>query len=158
MRARLAELQAALCHHQGNWVHPDDFHITLQFLGAVENAHQHCLSDAARRVRVPPFELTLDRLGYWARPRILWAAPHHTPTALDELAAQLGQALAPCGFEADSRPYRPHVTLLRKTTPLETQPLEPPIPWSVDHFVLVESKPHGQPPYYRPLEGWGLEE
>lgn len=157
VRARLAALQAELPQVTGRWVHPEDLHITLQFLGPVEPGRQACIAEAARAVRGEPFELEIDRLDFWPRPRIAWAGPEGVPPALQRLVEQLARNLEACGFEPEKRPYRPHVTLLRKTTPAAAARLPEPIRWPVDHFVLVESRPGGDPPHYRPLEGWALE-
>ena len=156
VRSRLAALQAALPRQQGSWVHPEDLHVTLQFLGPVEPAQQACIAEAAGAVRAEPFDLEIDRLDFWSRPRIVWAGVAGVPPQLDALVETLGRNLARCGFQPEKRAYRPHVTLLRKTTPIEKHALEKPIPWHVDHFVLVESRPGGDPPWYRPLEGWKL--
>ena len=155
-RARLAALQSTLPQHQGRWVHPDDLHLTLQFLGSVEPARQACIAEAARAVRGKPFELTIDQLDFWAKPQIVWAGAREVPAPLKQLVKELGRNLLACGFEPERRPYRPHVTLLRKTTPMQGRTLVEPIPWNVDHFVLVESRPGGDPPWYRPIEGWEL--
>ena len=156
VRSRLAELQARLPQQQGNWVHPEDLHITLQFLGPVAPAQQACIAEAARSVQGEPFDLEIDQLDFWPKPRIVWAGPEVIPPQLQELVKSLGQKLEQCGFLPEKRAYNPHVTLLRKTTPMENRALAEPISWHVDHFVLVESRPGGDPPWYRPLEGWSL--
>jgi len=158
VRSRLAALQSALPQQQGNWVYPEDLHITLQFLGPVDPAQQACIAEAAGAVHAEPFDLEIDRLDFWSKPRIVWAGVEGVPPQLKQLVEDLGQNLEQCGFQPEKRAYRPHVTLLRKTTPIENHPLEKPIPWHVDHFVLVESRPGGDPPWYRPLEGWSLGE
>jgi 2'-5' RNA ligase len=137
-------------------VHPQDLHITLQFLGPVAPAQQACIAEAARSISAEPFELEIDRIDFWARPRIAWAGPEEVPRPLRRLVKALGRNLQKCGFEPEKRPYKPHVTLLRKTTPVATMKLTEPIHWPVDHFVLVESQPNGDPPHYRPIEGWAL--
>lgn len=158
VRARLADLQSRLPQDQGRWVHPEDLHITLQFLGAVEPGQQACIAEAARAVRGEPFQLLIDQLDFFPRPQIVWAGVEEVPAPLKRLVEALGRNLQRCGFEPEKRAYRPHVTLLRKTTPMASRRLPEPIPWKVDHFVLVESRPGGDPPWYRPLEGWALEE
>ena len=157
VRAHLAALQTALPQAAGRWVHPDDLHITLQFLGSVEPERQACIAEAARAVHGEPFELEIDQIDFWPKPRIAWAGPQEVPLPLRQLVKRLARHLRACGFQPEKRLYRPHVTLLRKTTPAAAMRLPEPIRWPVDHFVLVESRPGGDPPHYRPLEGWALE-
>ncbi|BAO44854.1 RNA 2',3'-cyclic phosphodiesterase [Thiolapillus brandeum] len=156
LRRELAALQTLLPQGQGNWVHGSDLHMTLQFLGAVRPDQQACVSQAAARVQGHSFELEITHLDYWARPRIAWAGPETTPPALLQLVADLGQNLESCGFKAEQRPYRPHVTLVRKTPPSGRIRLARPITWTVEHFALLESRPGGEPPWYHVVESWPL--
>ncbi len=157
VRSELAALQTRLPQAEGRWVHPDDLHLTLQFLGNVPPGRRSCVVEAARSIRGAPFELEIDRLDYWPRSRVAWAGPAGVPPPLKRLVRELGRKLEACGFKPERRPYRPHVTLLRKATPSAAVVLPQPIRWPVDHFVLVESRPGGDPPHYRPLEGWALD-
>ena len=79
IKAHLAEVQAEtqkLCR-KGNYVPKDNFHITLHFLGEIEEDDIEYLQDAmyetARRNR--PFTLTLDKIGFFPRGNkgIMWA-------------------------------------------------------------------------------------
>ena len=155
-RAELAALQACLPGQQGRWVHRQDLHLTLRFLGQVPTSRLGCLEAAAEVIQGRPLTLTLDHFEYWGRPRILCLAAAGVPAELQSLVTALNDSLNDCGFEPERRPYRPHVTLLRKALPMETRHLEQPITWRADHFVLVESRPGGEPPHYRPLQGWPL--
>ena len=156
VRSHLADLQTRLPQVQGNWVHPMDLHITLQFLGAVPTGRQQCILHAASAVQASPFELEINHLDFWPKPRIAWAGPEKIPKALLQLVKSFGQNLQECGFRVERRPYRPHVTLLRKTTPGMPLALPQPVLWPVDYFVLAESLPGSGPPWYRVVESWPL--
>ncbi|WP_457669313.1 RNA 2',3'-cyclic phosphodiesterase [Thiolapillus sp.] len=156
VRSRLADLQTRLPQGQGSWVHPQDLHITLHFLGAVSEVQQRCAEEAADGVVASPFELEIARLDFWPRPRIALALPGKTPPALSKLVKSLGQELASRGYKPEKRAYRPHVTLLRKTTPGMAMELSRPVRWPVDHFVLVESRPGTEPPWYKVVERWNF--
>ena len=157
VRRELAALQTLLPQGEGRWVHGADLHMTLRFLGAVEPDRQGCVSQAADQVKGQPFELEITRLDYWARPRIAWAGPDETPAGLTGLVAGLAAGLESCGFPRESRPYRPHVTLVRKAPPSGIIRLEHPLRWPVDSFALVESRPGGEPPWYQVVETWPLD-
>ncbi len=156
LRSQLADLQIQLPQVQGNWVHPMDLHITLQFLGPVPANRQQCILQAASAVQGFPFALEINHLDFWPKPRIAWAGPEKTPEELSQLVKELGENLRECGFKPEKRPYRPHVTLLRKTTPGMPQVLQQPVFWPVDYFVLAESRPDGEPPWYQIVESWPL--
>ena len=156
-RRELAALQTLLPQGQGRWVHGADLHLTLQFLGQVAPDRQACISRAAADVEGQAFELCITHLDFWSRPRVAWAGPDQVPEALSRLVADLGGHLESCGFPRESRTYRPHVTLVRKAPPSGVIALEKPITWPVEDFVLVESRPGGEPPWYRVVECWPLD-
>ncbi len=154
VRRGLVHLQRAL--PGGRAVHPEDLHATLAFLGPVADDRLACVTAAAAGLRAPPFELRLDRLGYWSRPKIAWCGADQVPEALGGLVRGLWRALEGCGFSPETRPYLPHVTLARKARRIESEPVEPPLRWPVDRFVLVESLPLPEPPRYKVVASWPL--
>jgi RNA 2',3'-cyclic 3'-phosphodiesterase len=157
VRRELSRLVRQFSKHPGCPHQPEDLHVTLVFLGPVAPSKLDCITQAADRIHASVFNLSLHHLGFWSRPRILWAAPESTPEPLSDLVRGLQDELANCGFEAESRPYRPHVTLLRKSYPVDSEPLEPPIDWAVNEFVLAESaNPQAGVRRYRILRRWGL--
>jgi len=102
------------------WSHPDDWHMTLHFIGETDAdnipAIVRALDESAAGAR--PFDVTLRGLGTFgppARPAVLHAPPAGRLAPLRVLHAALGAALARAiGFEPDARPYKPHLTLARK--------------------------------------------
>ncbi len=134
-------------------------HLTLVFLGNVPAARMACILEAGSAVSAPPFELILDRLGHWPRPRVLWAGPRHTPAALFHLVGALRRALMPCALALDERPFQAHMTLLRKVAraPEPLAEIED-TTWPVQAFALIESLPAGGGVHYRPVRAWPLAE
>ena len=102
------------------WAHPDDWHITLHFIGETDadwiHAIVRALDESAAGAR--PFDVELRGLGTFgppARPAVLHVLPAGRLEPLRALHAALGSALAQAiGFQPDARPYRPHLTLARK--------------------------------------------
>jgi RNA 2',3'-cyclic 3'-phosphodiesterase len=92
--------------------HPSDFHLTLAFLGPLAPDVLGCAERAADRIRAHGFDLELDRVGRFARARVLWCAPASTPEPLAVLVSDL-QAALHLRSRRRSRPYRPHITLAR---------------------------------------------
>lgn len=101
------------------WVYVDDYHITLQYLGAcklslVEQVKQELAKIASE---FASFELRLSGLGTFGRreqPRILWAGVEGDLDALHKLQQRVVSGMQILGFLPESRPYRPHVTIARQ--------------------------------------------
>lgn len=102
------------------WVRPENIHLSLKFLGDVDEARERELREALQRAagtRREPHPLTLQITGFgvfpdYHRPHVLWAGVTPDP-ALELLQHGVEQAFAPLGFPTEARPFRPHVTLGR---------------------------------------------
>ena len=99
------------------WVEPSKFHITLKFLGEVPKDRIEAVEEAVGRVAAaaPPLDLSLEGFGAFPtlrRPRVIWVKIASTP-ALRRLREDLEGALTGCGFERETKVFRPHVTLGR---------------------------------------------
>ena len=156
-RAALAALAREQTHRQARRVVADNLHLTLAFPGNVTPRVQACLEEGAGQLSGASFELSIDRLGYWSGPRILWAAPAQTPRELWSLATSLREVLAACGLEPENRPYQAHITLARKASQALTVTRTVPILWSISQFCLVESVSEPNGVRYRVLRLWTLE-
>lgn len=150
----LAEAGAVQCG--GRRMRRDALHITLAFIGAAAPDRLAALREAAACVRAAPFDLTMDRLGYWPRNRILWVGCSEVPSGQRRLFAQLSEALIAQGFELDPRPHVPHVTLVRNARCTSLPSLKMPIRWSVEAFALVESCLQPEGARYQILATWPL--
>jgi RNA 2',3'-cyclic 3'-phosphodiesterase len=131
-------------------------HITLAFLGNVDEETTTAINRGANSVCMKSFSLTLDRLGWWKKPKIAWLAPTDYPPELPQLASELARLAKGCGVNLDERPYRPHLTLVRKLA----QPLAgchvQPIFWNIKEFCLVESNSTEEGVKYQVKESWPL--
>lgn len=156
VRAALDVLARQHARRNGRAVVAENLHITLAFVGGVTSRQRACMEVAAARLVAPAFVLTFDRLGFWPRPRILWAGASVMPAALTDLVAALNTALIPCGYRPESRPFQAHVTLARKAhRPPEIREI-PPVVWRADAFCLVESVTGERGSAYRVLDRWLL--
>ena len=136
---------------------PANLHLTLAFPGVVTRPVQECLETGAGRIVAQPFELLVDRAGYWPGPRIMWIGPTRIPAGLWALVTAVRQVLAECGLDPESRPYQPHITLARKANPGVVADEFEPISWSIRRFSLVESVTDPAGAKYLPLRCWELE-
>ncbi|MEE9141462.1 MAG: RNA 2',3'-cyclic phosphodiesterase [Gammaproteobacteria bacterium] len=133
-----------------------NIHLTLAFLHNVEIERLECVCDAASRVEVRPFKLTLDRFAYWRRSKILSLSTSSIPDELEQLFDQIWTELGACDFRREERPFKAHVTLARKARHGSRDPLPKPIVWRIDEFVLVESVPGPKGRDYPILARWPL--
>lgn len=117
-----------------------NLHMTLHFIGNTTAPTLDCLDRQARQIQFKPFDMQLDSMGVFEKPRVLWLGCDNPPTPLIELQGKLGQRFTRCGFTPEARAFTPHVTVARKFANL-TQPVEiSPICWRVEGFALVVSK------------------
>lgn len=135
---------------------PDQWHVTLEFLGAVPASRVDAARDAAASVRGRPCELQFDAVEYWRRPEVLCLVAREVPPPLVDLVSQLRSALAQRGFQPESRPFRAHVTLARKVSQPVATPSFEPLAWPVTGFALVDSITDRAGSVYTPLATWPL--
>ena len=102
------------------WVRPENIHLSIKFLGEVDDGRAPALVAALKQAagaRTESRPLTLQITGFgvfpdYHRPQVVWAGI--TPDAgLELLHHRVEQAFAPLGFPTEARPFRPHVTLGR---------------------------------------------
>lgn len=140
------------------WLRREQLHVTLQFLGRV--ADVAALVDAVRPVvaSIPSFDAQLRGAGAFPKPRrarLVWAGIADGSEPLVELAKAVSGATATVGFETESRPFAPHITLARVPRPRPVEDLltalgDDPIgpPFQVHEVVLVESQTHREGAIY----------
>ena len=136
---------------------PDQWHVTLEFLGPVPESRLAAIREAADRVRAEPFEVTFDAIEHWRRPQVLCLVARALPPALQALVSDLRAGLAERNFEPERRPFRAHLTLTRKLArPMAVGPCEP-LCWRARDFALVESITDRAGSVYSPLATWPLD-
>lgn len=131
-------------------------HLTLAFVGEIDDDRLPELLTAAAAVEGERFDLILDRLGWWRHNRILWAGCGHTPAALSALADGLAGRLRVAGFPVERRPFAAHLTLLRNCLCERLPNLEEPVAWPAEEFVLVRSRLSDAGSRYEILGRWPL--
>ncbi|MEN6368894.1 MAG: RNA 2',3'-cyclic phosphodiesterase [Thermotogota bacterium] len=146
-----------------SWVRPDNYHVTLRFLGEIDPELTIPLEKAAQGAarKVAPFALRVDTLGAFPsidRARVLWVGAMADP-AFGSLVGALEERLDELGFAPERSEALAHVTMARiKGHPDARLPRVfeaigpfPPHVLRIDRLVLMESRlsPHG--PTYAPL-------
>lgn len=130
LKAALSQVQEALKARGADvgWVKPENLHITLRFLGEVEEARLPVLSEAiASSLKgASPFPLALGGLGAFPDlrfPRVIWIGVKKGAEELSALQARLEEGLQRIGFPPEDRPFSPHLTLGRVRSPRKREAL-----------------------------------
>jgi 2'-5' RNA ligase len=139
----------------GRVMRRDTLHLTLAFLGDIPTERVGDARRVADAIAAAPFDLTIDRLGYWRHNRILWAGGA-VPPRLTFIADALSVGLRAAGFTLDVRPFAPHVTLLRDAHCAEMPVLPQSLAWPVREFVLAESRLSSSGARYEIVGRWPL--
>jgi 2'-5' RNA ligase len=107
-----------------SWVPPERWHVTLTFLGKVDDLTLSRLSSRLDRAarRTPPFELRLEGGGRFGH-RVLWARVFDAQDRLKRLAERTTAAARREGLDVGDTSRRPHVTLARARRPADLRPL-----------------------------------
>jgi 2'-5' RNA ligase len=163
--ARRSALAAAaapvVARIDGQRVPPGNLHVTLAFLGQVSGQAFVSLLEVGALGPWPRVELDFERLDYWSRPKVVVALARSIPESGLEIVDRLWNALVPLGFQREARPWRPHLTVVRRVRlpPPEGLALAPieqdadAAPW---RLALVESAAHPGGVRYKPLADWPL--
>jgi 2'-5' RNA ligase len=118
----------------------ENLHVTLAFLGNVDDARVAEVERAAGEVRPCGVSLVLDQPGYWKHNRIAWAGASAVPAELDAMVVDLRSALSRSNIGFDGKKgFVSHVTLLRDAREPRAMPALEPIEWRLDGFALVQS-------------------
>ena len=131
-------------------------HLTLRYVGNADPALQKCLEAMAQDISINQFEFTLQTLGYWKKPRVIWVAPESSLESLNNLAMKIEQGCQQCGIQAEERIFAPHITLIRKARRTPIVNIQTPLKWCATDFVLVESKSIDGGVVYEVLKRWPL--
>ncbi|MGE0698714.1 MAG: RNA 2',3'-cyclic phosphodiesterase [Hyphomicrobiaceae bacterium] len=96
------------------WIEPEDMHITLRFVGDVDNRQADELVSFLDGIDQPGFEVTVRDVGAFGgnEPRVVWAGVEGGE-ALAQLHRAVERACRSVGLAPEPRAFKPHVTLAR---------------------------------------------
>ncbi len=132
------------------WVPPENYHLTLRFIGEVEGWQAEEVDEALAGIRARPFELSLRGVGTFekgGRISALWVGAERND-GIAFLQAKVETALQRIGLEPERRRFAPHVTLARtdRAAPeklvafVQAHNLFRAAPVQVDCFTLFSSR------------------
>jgi RNA 2',3'-cyclic 3'-phosphodiesterase len=144
-----------------------NLHVTLAFLGSVPEGRLPQLADIARRAVAlcgeavaaaadePRIELAFDHLEYWRAAHLLCAVPAEPPARVAALARGLQALLTEGGFAPDLKPFRPHVTVVRKVSRPGCAKMHR-VVWRFTELALIESRTLAEGALYSVVESYAL--
>jgi RNA 2',3'-cyclic 3'-phosphodiesterase len=150
----------------GRAVRPENWHLTLRFLGDTDADRHAKVVDELRRAELgAAFDLAFGALGAFPRPAratVLWVGVGDGADRIRELAATIETAVRRAGFAADDKPFSPHLTVSRIQPPADLRQTLAAVPpfngrIRVDGVVLFRSHLGSGPPRYERMETFALE-
>lgn len=168
-----AEVRAALTSYmerarllapEARWARVEGLHVTLKFIGHVDDAAVGNIKSALRSIKTVSFEVKFAGVGFFPNPnagRVFWAGVDGGEN-LPRLASTIDAAMEKLGIPRETKPYHPHLTLARTSSrPLRgLKPLldEPPQfgTMTAREFFLYQSQPQKGGSKYTKLERFEL--
>jgi RNA 2',3'-cyclic 3'-phosphodiesterase len=104
------------------WVRPEGIHLTLKFLGNIEEERISEISDLVTQCAsdISSFPLTVRTLGAFPNeknPKVIWVGTDDDSGSLSKLQQALENRLSHIGFKVEKRAFSPHLTLGRLKSP-----------------------------------------
>jgi RNA 2',3'-cyclic 3'-phosphodiesterase len=131
------------------WRSPEQYHLTLRFIGEVDEATARDIDTELGRIIAAPFEIALSGVGSFGgrEPSALWAGVS-APPDLARLVTACERAIRNSGLPPESRRYKPHVTLAYLNGTLDDEVAHflsdaaefRTAPFQVDHFCMYASR------------------
>ena len=156
VRGQCADLMRRLLKSGNRPVDPGNIHVTLVFLGAVDDVLESAMVQAVGEIKkLEPVTVYFDELSFWRKPGIICLSSSNPHTKAMNLAEHLSAMVSSFDHPIDERTYKPHVTLIRKAKQSVQMEFEP-ISWHSDAFCLVESSSAPGGVVYRVIQQWPL--
>jgi len=147
-------------------VPPEQVHLTLSFLGEVDEKNVGLLCEKLALIPAVSFHLVFSGFGCFPdrlHPRIIWAGLQPEP-CLGKLAAGVRTAVLACGIPVEERAFSPHITLARIKPRASIRieevagriSLESAPPFPVTEFILYQSRLSAQGAQHIPVKRFPL--
>lgn len=138
----------------------NNLHITLAFLGHVPIEKQTFLTDTcsalvAKITVNQPIKVTIDSIGLFKKPKVIYLGFSSFNNQLVQLANSLSERAAALDIFQERRPYLPHISIIRKAKQSPTIPA-PALPLTIKSMSLYHSKSSADGVTYLPIHTWSL--
>lgn len=141
----------------GHRVRSENLHLTLVFIGETEQNNISNICQVASEIHLSSFNLSLDRIYFWKKARVVVAGASQYSTELAMLVQSLQRLLTTMNIQYDdSHAFTPHVTLLRNVRQCKLPNAIEAIEWPVVRWSLVQSHQTVHGLAYQFLADWML--
>jgi 2'-5' RNA ligase len=150
------ELQPLVPHAAARWTRPDQFHLTLRFLGDVPVAGLEKLKESVNAVcrSAQPLQLRAEGVGFFPNPhspRVVWVGIDDQTGLLIDLQKRIETAVRPFAAEPGAENFAGHATLgrLKNLKPSDTRKLAAHAQtvkdrtfgeWTADEIEIIQSE------------------
>jgi len=153
-------------HWKVKWEKPEKLHITLAFLGEIDQSQTSKLKSQIQSLNVKPFVISFKGLGCFPDyewPRIIWLGLKGDLKSLAALQKNVQEKLVQSGFKPDIKPFIPHITIgrIKQARAGERHEIARQIralakmefkgEWRVDRVVIYESQTLPEGSVYKKL-------
>lgn len=149
----IEKLRGEFPHLRVGWERAEKFHLTLKFLGNVDERQLKNLSEAVEQTaeQLSIFKLRISETGAFPstrNARILWLGVRDAPGSLRHLNEILENECARNGFEKEKRDFKPHLTIGRLRQPAQSKELIeqhlrndfPAVEFAISEITIYESR------------------
>ena len=160
-KATIASWSEQICLPNTKKIMRDNFHITLAFLGQLSTKQKTYLIEQANEIQQQlvitkqDMELTIDELGFFKKPQVLYFGFSSFPPPFEHLADKLSKQALRIGLYQETRKYKAHISIARKAKQL-TEVAEFSIPITIDSFSLYLSQSTEHGVVYSPVKTWSI--
>ena len=134
-----------------------NYHVTVAFLGDINNDQLILLREMLDQLEHSAFELVFNEVKYWPDSTLLWLGADTVPDDALQLADKCKNIANRAGVRTGSRRYEPHLTLARKTESPPGVPLiDPQFPMKFESVQLMQSIRERSGVRYIELDSWPM--
>jgi 2'-5' RNA ligase len=139
-------------------VPPENYHMTLAFVGEAPESQAAALRRIGGSQRVRRFDVRFDAYEYWQNSGVVVAAAREFPAELEQWWQQLHADLAQHHLALNPNPtrLRPHVTIARKVMQAPVLQAMSAVVWKMQSFSLLHSNSGAPQPIYTVVDTWPL--
>ena len=160
LKGELIELQRLLPSNYLELRPVSSYHLTLHFLGEVDEPTASKLKDQISAIEFPAFSLTTNHIGFFpptGNPKVIWVGVEPEANVV-KLHREIGEAIQNIGIKPEKR-FSPHLTLARVKRVINKEEAirelkeitARPATWDIDKFFLIRSALTPQGPVYENL-------
>jgi len=171
VRDTLTDVQTTLRRSGAHvkWVKAENIHLTLKFLGDVDEKKISLIKDTLRPPleKISPFEIQISTPGAFPnmnRPRAIWVGISQGNEVIKTIVQDMEDSLGRVGFKKETRPFASHITIgrvrsfknIHQLAKAISETTLTPLQQSINHITLFKSTLTSSGPIYEALHTWPL--